>query len=173
MFATVKNTLAALLFALIPLTAACSDPIEVGAKAPDVTVPDHDGREVSLGEAYKEGTVLVFFYPRANTPGCTAQACSLRDAYEPLTEKGVRIFGVSTDSVERQRAFRDEHELPFTLLADEDGKVCEAFGVPRRANFAARQAFLVADGRIVWRDLSASTADQAKDVLAALEAMDD
>ena len=161
--------LTALLFAVIPFAVACSEPIEVGVNAPDVEALDQDGTSVSLAAAYKKGSVLVFFYPRANTPGCTAQACSLRDAYEPLTERGVRIFGVSTDSVERQKAFREEHYLPFTLLADVDGKVCEAFGVPRRASFAARQAFLVKDGKIVWRDLSASTDDQARDVLKALD----
>lgn len=126
---------------------------------------------MNLADASKEGVMLVFFYPKANTPGCTAQACSLRDAYETLAEKGVRIFGVSTDSVEKQKAFRTEHNLPFTLLADTDGEVCDGFGVPRRATFAARQAFLIKDGKIVWRDLSASTADQAKDVLKALESL--
>ena len=160
------------MIAMVPLIAACSEPIEVGVAAPQVSALDHTGATVALGDAYKEGTVLVFFFPRANTPGCTAQACSLRDEYEALTEKGVKIFGVSTDSVERQRAFREEHNLPFTLLADVDGKVCEAFGVPRRATFAARQAFLIRDGKVVWRDLSASTAQQAADVKQALEALD-
>lgn len=160
-----------MLLFLCSLTVACSDPIEVGAKAPAVSALDQDGKTANLADAYKEGAVLVFFYPKANTPGCTAQACSLRDAYETLTEKGVRIFGVSTDGVEKQKAFQKEHKLPFTLLADTEGKVCEGFGVPRRATFAARQAFLVKDGNIVWRDLSASTADQAKDVLKALEGL--
>lgn len=160
---------AVLLFALIPFTTACSKPIEIGVKAPEVEAVDQDGKTVSLGAAYKEATVLVFFYPRANTPGCTAQACSLRDSFEVLTEKGVRVFGVSADSVERQKAFKDEHNLPFTLLADTEGKVSKGFGVPVRAGFAARQAFLVKDGKIVWRDLSASTAKQAQDVLKALE----
>jgi peroxiredoxin Q/BCP len=160
-----------LLLAIMTLTAACSEPIAVGAKAPEVSAKDQDGNTVKLADAQATGAVLVFFYPRANTPGCTAQACSLRDSYEALTAKGVRVIGVSTDSVERQKAFQKEHKLPFTLLADTDGKVCEAFGVPRRASFAARQAFLIKDGKIVWRDLSASTDEQAKDVLKALEAL--
>lgn len=159
----------ALLFALFPFTSACSDPIEVGVKAPEVEAVDQDGKKVSLGDAYKEGTVLVFFYPRANTPGCTAQACSLRDSFEVLTDRGVRVFGVSADGVDRQKAFKEEHNLPFTLLADTEGKVSKGFGVPVRAGFAARQAFLVKDGKIVWRDTSASTAEQAQDVLKALE----
>jgi len=161
--------IAALLFALFPFATACSDPIEVGVKAPEVEAVNQDGERVSLGDAYKNGTVLVFFYPRANTPGCTAQACSLRDAFEVLTDQGVRVFGVSADTIERQKAFKEEHNLPYTLLADRDGTVSKGFGVPVRAGFAARQAFLVKDGNIVWRDLNASTTEQAKDVLKALE----
>ncbi len=157
------------LLAFIPFAVACGNPLEVGAKAPDVKAVDHDGKTVSLTEAYKKDIVLVFFYPRANTSGCTAQACSLRDAYEPLTKKGVKIFGVSTDTPEAQKSFRDNHNLPFTLIADTDSKVIEGFGVPKRGNFAARQAFLVKDGVIIWRDLRASTARQAQDVLEALE----
>ncbi len=137
--------------------------------APEVEAVDQDGNRVSLGELYQERTLLVFFYPRANTSGCTAQACSLRDAYEALTDKGVRVVGVSSDSPERQKAFKEEHSLPFTLLADPEGTVSRAFGVPRRAGFTARQAFLVRDGKIVWRDLSASTSEQADDVLKALD----
>ena len=148
---------------------ACGNPLELGARAPELKAIDHDGKTVDLAEAYKNHIVLLFFYPRANTSGCTAQACSLRDAYEPLTEKGVKIFGVSTDTTRAQTAFRNDHNLPFTLLADTDAKVIEAFGVPKRGNFAARQAFLIKDGVIVWRDLRASTARQAQDVLEALE----
>ena len=160
-----------LMLALLTLTAACSEPVAVGAKAPDASALDQDGNTVKLADVYAKGTVLVFFYPRANTPGCTAQACSLRDAFETLTEKGVHVIGVSTDNVERQKEFQKEHKLPFTLLADTEGEVCKAFGVPTRASFAARQAFLIKDGNIVWRDLSASTAEQAKDVLEAIKGL--
>jgi len=160
---------AILLSVIIPLLNACSDPVGVGGSAPEVKALDQDGNMVSLGDAYREGMVLVFFYPRANTRGCTAQACSLRDAYEVLTEKGVTVIGVSSDPPERQKAFRDEHALPFTLLADTGGEVSGAFGVPRRAGFTARQAFLVKQGKVVWRDLSASTTEQANDVLRAIE----
>lgn len=161
-----------MMLALLTLTAACSEPVAVGAKAPAVSALDQGGNTVKLAEVYAKGTVLVFFYPRANTPGCTAQACSLRDAFEVLADKGVQVIGVSTDSVERQKAFKKEHHLPYTLLADTEGEVCKAFGVPTRATFAARQAFLIKDGHIIWRDLSASTDEQAKDVLKALEASD-
>lgn len=144
------------------------DPLEIGATAPDVTALNQDGESVSLGDLYKEGTVLVYFYPKADTPGCTKQACSLRDDFEALSDQGVTVVGVSTDTPESQKKFQAKYKLPFTLMADTDKKIVDAFGVPARAGFASRQAFLIRDGKVVWRDLSASTAEQAADVLAAL-----
>lgn len=143
--------------------------LDLGAALPDVTVLDQDGREISLAQAAGEGFALVYFYPKADTAGCTKQACSLRDAYATLGEKGMRVFGVSSDGVAAQKAFQEKYKLPFTLLADSDKKVIEAFGVPTRLGFASRQAFLFRDGKLVWRDLSASTEQQAADVLAAIE----
>lgn len=144
------------------------DPLEIGAAAPEVTALNQDGKSVSLGDLYKAGTVLVYFYPKADTPGCTKQACSLRDDFETLSDEGVTVVGVSTDTPESQKKFQAKYNLPFTLMADTDKKIVEAFGVPARAGFASRQAFLIRDGKVVWRDLSASTAEQAADVLAAL-----
>ncbi len=146
--------------------------LEIGAALPTVTVADENGTPVTLPEAGATGYTLVYFYPKAGTGGCTAQACSLRDAYATLQEKGVAIYGVSTDTPEAQKAFKEKEALPFTLLADTDGKVLEAFGVPRLPGkgFAKRQAFLFRDGKLVWRDLSASTREQAEDVLKAISA---
>ena len=149
--------------------AAHADPLELGAKLPAVQQVDQDGKSVDLAAA-GQGYTLVYFYPKADTPGCTAQACSLRDAYAQLQEKGVKIFGVSTDKVEAQKAFQEKYKLPFTLLADHDKKVVAAFGVPATMGFASRQAFLFKDGVLVWRDLKASTAQQAQDVLKILSA---
>jgi thioredoxin-dependent peroxiredoxin len=163
-----KSFLLAVL-AFFSFSAARAEPLEVGAVAPDVTALNQDGEEVRLGDLYRQGTVLVYFYPRSDTPGCTAQACSLRDEYTRLQELGVKVVGVSMDPVDRQKAFQEKHNLPFTLLADTEGKVVEGFGVPTRGRFASRQAFLIKDGKIAWRDLRASTAKQAADVLAALE----
>lgn len=148
------------------------EPLNVGDAAPAVTVTLDSGESVEMGELFKSGLTLVYFYPKADTPGCTAQACSLRDAYADLGESGVRIFGVSMDSVQAQAAFREKYSLPFSLVADVDGTLVNAFGVPARMNkFAARQAFLIKDGKVVWRDLSASTAKQAEDVKAALASL--
>ncbi|MBE2212517.1 MAG: peroxiredoxin [Opitutaceae bacterium] len=148
-----------------------ADPLAIGSPAPAVSALDQNGKSVALGDLYAKGLVLVYFYPKADTPGCTKQACSLRDAYEALIERGVTIVGVSSDSVAAQKAFEQKHKLPFILLADDDNKVINAFGVPSTMGFASRQAYLIKDGVLVWRDLKASTEQQAADVLAALDAM--
>lgn len=143
--------------------------LAVGQPIPEVKVKNQKNELVDLSAIAKEGWVLVYFYPKADTPGCTKQACSLRDAYVELTEKGVKVYGVSTDSVEVQKKFADKFALPFELLADQSKKVVSAFGVPAGMGFAKRQAYLFKNGKLVWRDLKASTAKQAADVLAVIE----
>lgn len=154
------------------LSPSQANPAEVGTEAPKIKAVNEEGKEVDLSEAYKKGLVLVYFYPKADTPGCTKQACSLRDAYTELTEKGITIFGVSHDTPADQKAFKEKYNLPFTLLADEKNEIIQAFGVPaNKMKMASRQAFLIKDGKIVWRDLKASTEQQAKDVLAAVDGL--
>jgi len=146
-----------------------ADPLEIGASAPTLTVLTSDGSEINLAEVYEAGPVLVYFYPKADTPGCTKQACNLRDSFSELSETGLRVIGVSTDGVERQAAFKEKYSLPFTLVADPGGKLVEAFGVPLvMKGFASRQSFLIIGGKVAWRDLSASPKSQAADALAAL-----
>ena len=149
----------------IAISALGAEPIDIGAALPAVTAKDQDGKDVKLAEAGAEGWTLVYFYPKADTPGCTKQACSLRDAYATLTEKKVKVFGVSLDDVAAQKAFQEKYKLPFPLLADKEAKVADAFGVPHSMGFAKRQAFLFKDSKLVWRDLEASTEKNAADVL--------
>lgn len=144
---------------------AVAEPLAEGSALPSVAQKNQDEQSVTLSEAGATGYLLVYFYPKADTPGCTKQACSLRDAFAALTEKGVRIYGVSKDSAKSQKAFKQKYQLPFDLLADEDGVVVTAFGVPRTMGFTKRQAFLFKEGLLVWRDLAASTDQQAADVL--------
>ena len=164
------NPLQVLAAVVAPIGIAISSAqaLDVGAALPAVTATDEAGSEVKLAEVAAAGWTLVYFYPKADTPGCTKQACSLRDEYAKLADKGVKIYGVSMDPVKAQKAFREKYQLPFDLLADEDGAVLKAFGVPSTMGFAKRQAFLFKDGKLVWRDLSASTDQQAADVLAFL-----
>lgn len=152
------------------LRAAAAEPLKVGDAAPQAESLDQDGRPVSLRQLYGSGWTLVYFFPKADTPGCTAEACSLRDAFADLARKGVTVVGVSADTPKEQKAFRDKYHLPFTLLADSDKHVIRAFGVPTTLGFASRQSFLVKDGKIVWRDLHASTKQQAADILKAVSA---
>jgi peroxiredoxin Q/BCP len=165
---TLTKLIAAISGGLLAFGTAAADPLTDGAALPAVTVKNQGGADVDLAKAGATGYLLVYFYPRADTPGCTKQACSLRDSFATLTEKGVKVFGVSTDSVEKQKAFQDKYKLPFDLLADTDAKVADAFGVPHLAGFASRQAYLFKDGKLVWKDTSASTDKQAADVLEFL-----
>jgi len=149
---------------------AAAEPLAIGAALPAVEQKNQDGEVVQLSAIGKSGYLLVYFYPKADTPGCTKQACSLRDSYAALTDKGVKILGVSTDGVKAQKAFKDKYKLPFDLLADTDASVVNGFGVPKTMGFSKRQAFLFKDGKLVWSDLSASTEKQAEDVLKHLAA---
>jgi peroxiredoxin Q/BCP len=143
--------------------------LSVGDSIPDVTAQDQDGHSVNLAEAGKTGYTLVYFYPKAMSPGCTAQACSLRDSYTELQQKGVKIFGVSLDTIEAQKKFQEEDHLPFALLSDQNKQVVSAFGVPLvKDAFATRQAYLFKNGKLVWIDTKASTAKQAQDLIEVL-----
>ncbi|MFT3868962.1 MAG: peroxiredoxin [Nibricoccus sp.] len=156
-----------LFLAMFPFAKA--EPLAVGSAAPSITATTETGASLTLGDVYKKGFTLVYFYPKADTPGCTAQGCSLRDAYEELTKLGVTVIGVSTDSVEAQKAFKEKYHFPFTLIADTDKKVMHAFGQDGLM-FASRQAFLIdKNGKVVWRDLKASTKQQAADAIDALK----
>ncbi len=150
---------------------ALGQPIEIGASIPSVSQKNQNDKLVDLAAHGKTGYLLVYFYPKADTPGCTKQACSLRDSYAVLTEKKVRILGVSSDTAKSQKAFQEKYKLPFDLLADDDSKVIDAFGVPKTIGFAKRQAFLFKDGKLVWKDLSAATDKQAEDVLKIVSEM--
>jgi len=149
---------------------ALADPLTVGSPAPIVSAKTETGATLDLGSVYKAYRyTLVYFYPRADTPGCTKQGCSLRDAYADLSAKGVAIIGVSSDSVEAQRAFKEKYNLPFTLLADEDLAVIKAFGARSvMRTMASRQAYLIQDGKIVYADHKGATTKQAEDILAFL-----
>jgi len=145
--------------------------LPIGAPAPVLEAINQDGQKLNLGDYYRKGLVLVYFYPKADTPGCTAQACSLRDAYTDLLQEGVTVIGVSHDSPEAQKKFQEKYHLPFALISDQNGAVAKAFQVPTMIGFSKRQAFLIRDGKIVWADFSASTDKQADDVKKAIRGM--
>jgi peroxiredoxin Q/BCP len=162
--------LAALSLVLL-LAPAQAAPLAPGADAPALIVKDQEGTEIDLGAAFKTGVTLVYFYPKADTPGCTKQACNIRDQKALLEAAGIKVFGVSADTVEDQKKFSDKFSLPFPLLADKDGKVIAAFGVPANARgLASRQSFLIKDGKVIWHQPQANPMTQAEDAIAALKA---
>ena len=147
--------------------------LDVGVPAPLVTAPDQDGVPVVFQDIYSKGTTLVYFYPKADTPGCTAQACSLRDSFADLHGKNLQILGVSRDTPEAQKKFQEKYKLPFPLIADKDGKVSEAFGVPGIMGMplSSRQSFLIKDGKIAWISPKAKTKEHAAEVQTALDSL--
>jgi peroxiredoxin Q/BCP len=153
---------------------ASADPLKVGDSAPAVTATTEAGEKLSFADVYKKGYTLVYFYPKADTSGCTAQGCSLRDGYGELTKHGVTVIGVSHDTVAAQKSFKDKNSFPFSLIADTDESTSKAFGVPDypATSMASRQAYLIdKNGKVVWCDYKASTKNQAEDVLKALAAL--
>lgn len=145
-----------------------SDPLEIGAEAPAITVTTHTGDKLDLAAAFAAGPVAVYFYPMADTPGCTRQACNIRDNFDALKKAGITVIGVSKDSVAAQQAFHGKYGLPFTLVADEDRALGKAFGVGSWMGAAyKRQTFLVVDGKVAWRDLSAKPDSQTQAILDA------
>ena len=151
---------------------ANAEPLAVGATAPELTAVDQDGKSVNLKDVYAKGPTLVYFYPKADTPGCTKQGCSIRDSWEDLKKAGIQVVGVSEDSVEAQKAFAEKYKLPHTLIADSDGKVAAAFQVDMKGTKTSRQSFLIKDGKVAWNMLKGTTTEtHAKDVLAAYEGL--
>ena len=104
--------------------------IQAGDKAPDFTLPSQTGEPVRLSDRLGQHVVVLYFYPKDETRGCTAEACAFRDSYEAFTEAGAEVIGISSDSVDKHAGFADHHKLPFTLLSDEGGEVRKSYGVP-------------------------------------------
>jgi peroxiredoxin Q/BCP len=119
-----------------------------GKPPPDFSARAHDGTDVHLA-ALKGKPVVVYFYPKDETPGCTKEACAFRDAWNDLSAKGVVLIGVSGDTDASHKAFAEHHKLPFLLVSDPNGDLAKAYGVPFTAGYAGRQSFVVgADGNV-------------------------
>ena len=149
-------------------------PLAVGSPAPEISGVDQDGKTVNFKDVYAKGPTLVYFYPKADTPGCTKQGCSIRDSWADLKKAGIQVIGVSEDKVDDQKKFAEKYSLPHTLIADNDGKVAAAFGTDFIAGkpLTQRQSFLVKDGKVAWTMLSKTTTEtHAKDVMAAVEGL--
>ena len=163
---TSMKTIALMLFSFLPFFGNAAERLNVGERLPDVTCNDQDGNPLNVAQFGAQGYLLVYFYPKANTPGCTKQGCSLRDNWEALTKMGVKVLGVSTDNEESQKSFKKSQNFPFSLLADKDKKVIKAFHVSLMGfGFASRSAYLFKDGVCVMADYDGHTGDQAQQII--------
>jgi thioredoxin-dependent peroxiredoxin len=141
-------------------------------KAPEFKLKDYEGNEIRLSD-FLGRSVVLYFYPKDDTPGCTTEACNFRDDYSIYKDQNIEIIGISPDSVKSHGKFRSKYSLPFTLLADEDHKVCELFGVwGKKKNFGKeyfgvlRTTFLIdGDGQIVKVIKGVKPANHSKEVI--------
>lgn len=150
--------------------ASAAAPLKEGDPAPDVDMTMQDGRHVKLS-SLKGQNVVVYFYPKDETPGCTAEAENFRDRFADLKQSGITVIGVSTQDAASHKAFIEKEKLPFDLAVDEDRAIAKAFGVPTGTfGMHARQTFLVGkDGRLkkIWREVKPR--EHAAEVLAAAQ----
>jgi peroxiredoxin Q/BCP len=170
-------TLAVTLVTAAALSGLAAEPAKtpkVGDKAPAVEGKDQDGKAWKLSDYAGKKAVLLYFYPKDDTPGCTKQACGLRDQMSDLKKENVEVVGVSFDSAESHQKFREKHNLNFTLLADTDGKIADAYGVRRgpEAKMARRASFLIGKDGTIKHVTDTSSADthlaEMKDAVAKL-----
>jgi thioredoxin-dependent peroxiredoxin len=149
--------------------------LTVGDTAPDFELPSDSGQTVKLSD-YRGKRVVLYFYPKDDTPGCTTQSCSFRDNYPVIEEKNAVVLGVSPDGVKSHQKFKTKFDLPFTLLADQDHKVAEAYGAwGERSNYGKtymgiiRSHFVIDEaGKVIDAQVNVKPADSAEKALAAL-----
>jgi peroxiredoxin Q/BCP len=158
----VKSLLCLTVFLMtIALGGNCAaEMLNEGTQAPDFTLKNQDGNDVTLSQELKKGHIVLYFYPKDNTPGCTKEACSFRDLSEDFRVEGASIFGINTDSVESHKKFHEKQKLTFSLLADPDGTVTKHYGADGLFNFARRVTYLIDSSgtiRKVYPDVDVST----------------
>ncbi|HEY9730426.1 MAG TPA: peroxiredoxin [Drouetiella sp.] len=150
---------------------AKSDAVKVGDKAPDFTLPAQDGKDVSLKEYAGKKAVVLYFYPKDNTPVCTKEACSFRDEYAVFAKKDTEVLGVSADSVESHKEFASAQKLPFKLLSDKNNTVRKLYGVASTMGVMPGRVTYVIDKEGVVRLVFNSQLDAQKHVDEALKAL--
>ncbi|MBG0785182.1 MAG: thioredoxin-dependent thiol peroxidase [Anaerolineaceae bacterium] len=149
--------------------------IKAGTKAPDFTLNDNEGQPHQLTD-YRGQTIVIYFYPKDDTPGCTKEACSFRDSYADYKKAGVTLIGISPDSEKSHTKFIEKYELPFTLLSDPGHKVCDAYGVWGLKKFMGREyegvyrtTFIIGpEGEIKHVFENVKPADHSQEVLAEI-----
>ena len=151
-----------------------ADILQAGSKAPTFKLPSSTGETIDLG-AYKGKKVILYFYPRADTPGCTIESCEFRDTAPKFVKKGVTVLGISPDTTKAQAKFKEKFELNFTLLADDDKTIANLYGVMKEKNMygkkvmgVARTTFLIQNGKITRIFTGVKPEGHAEEILATL-----
>jgi len=145
--------------------------VTAGSVAPDFTLPSQSGETVSLGDFLGKRPVVLFFYPKDNTLGCTKEVCSFRDSFEELGKLNAEVIGISSDSIDSHRGFAEKHELPFILLSDEGGKVRRLYGVPKSFGLFPGRVTYVIDEQGVVRHIFSSQLGVERHVQEAINAL--
>jgi thioredoxin-dependent peroxiredoxin len=145
--------------------------LETGTKAPDFTAQITSGKTIHLGD-YKGKKVVLYFYPKDDTPGCTVEACGLRDEYQKIRQLNAEVLGVSVDNTDSHQKFTTKFHLPFQLVADPDKKITKAYGVlNEKSNMARRVTFIIDEqGKIAKVFETVKPAEHPQEVLEALKA---
>ena len=147
--------------------------VEVGDPAPDFTLPSQTGQQVRLSELWHRGPVVLYFYPKDETPGCTTEACTFRDSYEAFKGAGAEVVGVSSDPVASHESFANRLRLPFVLLADEGGTVRKLYGVRPTFGILPGRVTYVIDGAGVVRHIFSAQTGVQRHVHEALDALNE
>lgn len=146
--------------------------IDVGDTAPDFELTDQNGETVRLADYRGQRAVVLYFYPKDETPGCTTQACAFRDSYQDFTNAGAEVIGVSSDSDDSHHAFAEHHALPFRLVADRDGSLRKAFGVPKTLGLLPGRVTYVIDRDGVVQHIFNSQLAPKRHIDEALKTLD-
>jgi peroxiredoxin Q/BCP len=145
--------------------------VNVGDKAPDFTLDMQTGENVTLSDFFGKKNVVLYFYPKDETPGCTREACTFRDSYELFTDLGAEVIGVSADTVESHKAFAEHHNLPFTLLSDLDNNVRKLYGATSTLGFIPGRVTFIIDKKGVVRHVFSSQLQPEKHIEEAKEVL--
>jgi thioredoxin-dependent peroxiredoxin len=147
------------------------DMVTVGSVAPDFTLPSQSGEIVSLGDFLGTRPVVLFFYPKDNTLGCTKEVCAFRDSFEELGRLDAEVIGISSDSVESHKGFAEKHKLPFTLLSNQGSRVRRLYGVPSTFGLFPGRVTYVIDKEGVVRHIFSSQLGVERHVEEAIQAL--
>ncbi len=150
-----------------------TDTVDVGDPAPDFELPSQTGTPVRLSDFHGDRVVVLYFYPKDNTPGCTAEACAFRDSYEVFSDAGAEVIGVSADSVSSHEAFSTQYGLPFLLVADSDGELRRRYGVKNRMGVLPGRVTFVIDREGIVRHVFSSMTNIDGHVSEALRVVED